>query len=687
MRTLRTSVFWFALLLVWMWPEPVSGYGTRKRVWSDSPPGWDKRAVELKLVEGSSARLQNGRLVSDRLSLDAVNTLLGQWPSAVLVRLCDATEKEIDAYTISLRRAQTYPVYDMNLWYRLELGESTSAAAAATALNALAEIEIAYPAPLPLPAPSVSTTTPNLEAWQTYANPAPGGIDTVFATGFPGGRGQGVAFCDIEYSWNLAHEDLSSASQALIGPAGTDPYNSREHGTAVLGQLAAVENNLGVRGLVDRATPGVAATFVGGFYRPASAITTAALALAPGDVILIEQQAAGPRYTGSGQNGLVPSEWIASVFQATSNAVAAGIVVVAAAGNGGENLDDSIYQGAFRREVRDSGAIVVGAGYPPGAGNDRARTSFSCYGSRLDVQGWGQGVATTGYGDLYNGGPDARYTRSFSGTSSATSMVAAAAIALQGIAQHATGLPLDPAEVRRVLTETGSPQQGNLAEPIGPRPDLRAAVQSLFPDTDQDGLLDRMESEFPGADQTHRFLADSDGDGLPDGREDANRNGVRDPWETSPCRADTDGDRVEDGLEQLAEPPTDPLDPADPAQVIDSDRDLLPVPLDPDDAQPDVDGDRFLDGYEWATVGSHGVTDSTLRPTLGDANGDGQVSNGDAFLVQRLFLGLIAPADPLFGLRGFCDTDTNRDGRISNIDGLVMQTFFLGVQPHLPAPR
>ena len=69
-----------------------------------------------------------------------------------------------------------------------------------------------------------------------------------------------------------------------------------------------------------------------------------------------------------------------------------------------------------------SGAIIVGAGAAPtaygGSDVDRSRLDFSNYGSRVDLQGWGEAVVTTGYGDLYNEHPDSNwdYTNSFSGT-------------------------------------------------------------------------------------------------------------------------------------------------------------------------------------------------------------------------------------------------------------------------------
>jgi large repetitive protein len=55
-----------------------------------------------------------------------------------------------------------------------------------------------------------------------------------------------------------------------------------------------------------------------------------------------------------------------------------------------------------------------------------------------------------------------------------------------------------------------------------------------------------------GANPTNPLVADTDGDGLLDGVEDANHNGVCDPGETNPNLKDTDGGGVDDGLELKA---------------------------------------------------------------------------------------------------------------------------------------
>ena len=99
----------------------------------------------------------------------------------------------------------------------------------------------------------------------------------------------------------------------------------------------------------------------------------------------------------------------------------------------------------------------------------------------MDLQGWGESVATAGYGALFDPG-DARqrYTAYFSGTSSASPIVAGAVAAVQG-ALLAQGMdPLAPAEIRELLVSTGTPQpEPDAQTPIGPLPNIAAALETL----------------------------------------------------------------------------------------------------------------------------------------------------------------------------------------------------------------
>ena len=318
--------------------------------------------------------------------------------------------------------------------------------------------------------------TPSFESYQGYLGAAPHGIDAP-AAWRRGVRGQGIWFADIEGGWNAKHEDLPGDRIQHAGGKYIDAPGWRAHGTAVLGEVVGVDNSKGVVGIA----PDVERVFTSsiGGTSVADAIDVAAEALRAGDVLLIELQGTGPR------GRYLPVEYWDDNFDAIEAATRRGVIVIEAAGNGAENLDHAAYRGKLERGKRDSGAIMVGAGGPPREGFvDRARLDFSNYGSRVDVQGWGRKVATLEYGDLQRCTgeeayyTDRHYTGEFSGTSSASPIVAGAAILVESFAKQ-RGQLLSPVQVRALLSRTGSPQTGNTQQRIGARPDLARALREL----------------------------------------------------------------------------------------------------------------------------------------------------------------------------------------------------------------
>lgn len=351
-------------------------------------------------------------------------------------------------------------------------------------LNRHGAVWKAYQAPQPVPA----AVSPNMEPCQGYLCSAPDGINAMVAWQYYGGQGEGVAVCDIEGDWNFTHQDLPS-----IMHFGGDRLGAgwKDHGTAVLGEIVAKPNGVGAAGIAPKAKPKVHSAVIGGLWNTAQAITNAANRMVAGDVILIELQGDHPA-TG----GFVAMQYWDDVYSAIRAATAKGITVVEAAGNGDQDFQLSVYAGSNLR--KDSGAIVVGAGVPPNnyydytvdanerytkMGVPRSRAWFSNYGKIVNLQGWGEHVTTLGYGDAQGGAQNKWYTHRFSGTSSASPIVTGAVACLQGIAMHEGSPPFTPAEVRKLLIATGTPQADDPVCPktqhIGPLPNLEKAIAAI----------------------------------------------------------------------------------------------------------------------------------------------------------------------------------------------------------------
>lgn len=370
---------------------------------------------------------------------------------------------------------------DLTLYGHIRTGPG-QAAALATALNRDPRVELAYLAPVPVPPPEdLDPVTPDLTGEQGWAGPAPVGVGGQEALRWPGGRGENVAVADLEYAWDDTHEDLEATVGALTWGVAEPVYDY--HGTGVLGMLFAGDNGYGVTGMVPDAEPLVVYPFVDSqTYSLPAAVEAAASLLDAGDVLLIEQQ-----IVANGTYAPVSAD--PATFDAIALAVAKGIVVVEPAANGSQDLDDPAWLGWFDRDVRDCGSILVGGGASP-TGWAPAREwplGGSSFGSRVDVQGWYDSIATTmnlglgsGFTDLFLGDGDPRqgYTSQFGGTSGAAPMVAGVAAILQSVSVALHGRPLDPLDLRALLVSTGTPQPPQ-SEHIGPLPDLRRALNAL----------------------------------------------------------------------------------------------------------------------------------------------------------------------------------------------------------------
>lgn len=379
----------------------------------------------------------------------------------------ESDAKRISGRTSSVKNLRT--IYKVNGAF----SDRSEALQLATKFEALpivryCSFESADPVAPPADIPPV---TPDFRPLQTYfaANP---GVNMDFAHGM-GLIGTGIRIRDVEYGNNRQHEEFEDNEGIQLGPDMTISDDATpayvDHGTAVTGIMCADNGAYGISGLSYDATEFLMfPEWQQSGYNRNLAITRSIENSQAGDVILFEMQTGGQT-----TQGYVPQEYNAISWDLTKAATDAGIIIVAAAGNGNQNLDATFYSAYMSRG--DSGAIIVGGGTPDINHN---KIWYSTYGSRVDVQGWADNVYATGYGTAANIGGDynQQYTI-FSGTSSATPVVAGCVVALQQYHFEQTGEYMTPQAIRTLLKETGIAQ--GTGGHIGPLPDMEAAITLL----------------------------------------------------------------------------------------------------------------------------------------------------------------------------------------------------------------
>jgi subtilisin family serine protease len=356
----------------------------------------------LKWTEGTHIRARNGIFVFDPSALspseqellnraqldyntiarelDLVNQLFSSDPELQFQPMFQRPEADLEKEKEEGKRESGEELADLNLYFYVmvkKIGFSETEKLI-DQLNALTSVEIAYPQRIPFPAAmDIPPTTPDFRLVQSYLEPAPQGIDAFYAWAFRAGKGDFAQVIDIETGWHLNHEDLPD-ERALTHNHGWH-WAYHDHGTAVLGILAAQDNGFGITGIVPRTALGVDSPVAAiPPYDVPGAINRAAAALPRGGIVLIEQH-----YPFGPSGSWVPVEDSQGDFDAIRNATARGIIVVEAAGNGGRDLNVPFFRGRFDRTVRDSGAILVGAGMPYTGQPE----GFSNFGRRVDVHG------------------------------------------------------------------------------------------------------------------------------------------------------------------------------------------------------------------------------------------------------------------------------------------------------------
>ncbi|MBZ4221560.1 S8 family serine peptidase [Bacillus wiedmannii] len=312
---------------------------------------------------------------------------------------------------------------------------------------------------------------------QGYLEAAPYGINAPFAWGVQGGKGSDVTFVDMEYGWLLNHEDLVHQNIELMSGINIDQHVG--HGTSVLGIVSSEDNKIGNIGIAPKAKAKVISQIRdNGQYNTADAILSAVNQLEAGDVLLLEAQAS---FDGYGDKYL-PVEVQPDIFDAIRAGTDKGVVIIEAGANGWNDLDQFKDRNGKQisnrnsKDFKDSGAIMVGAG---SSSFPHERMWFSNYGSRIDVYGWGENVDTTTAEQSRSAVN--LYTSSFSGTSSASPIIAGAATLVQSIAKKNLGKPYRPSELRAILSNhnTGTKSKDPYSDKIGVLPDLKSILVNL----------------------------------------------------------------------------------------------------------------------------------------------------------------------------------------------------------------
>ena len=417
----------------------------------------------------------------ERLQVGPWDRLVGDFPGIRLVPLYTSVDpKQLRSMAEEAARLdQDYQPPNLLTYFAIDCPPGVDPEALAKTLSSWRSVQAAYVEAGPTPPPMVNGPANPRYPNQGYLGTAPGGIDASYAWGYAGGDGAGMGFVDCEQGWTLNHEDLQAAGITLISGVNTAYFG---HGTAVLGEVTAVDNTIGDVGIV----PHVAARVISQFrpaFNTSDAIIAATASMSYGDVLLLEAQ------TTVGSSGYLPVETETATFDAIRLATSLGVVVVEAGGNGSNNLDAFTDAGGNQvlnrssSAFKDSGAIMVGAA---SSTTPHSRLSFSNYGSRIDCYGWGGNIDTTG--DGWTGNLTTTYTGSFAGTSGASPIVAGAAVAVQGLVQASRGYRFSPRQLRALLTTpANSTASANPStDLIGVMPNLRAIIQgntlNLAPD-------------------------------------------------------------------------------------------------------------------------------------------------------------------------------------------------------------
>jgi hypothetical protein len=222
--------------------------------------------IIVKFTEKHKIRLEQNQLVHRSNESDSIatketgdiNQLLRNM-RANPSRLFNQTEQALDDQKLQGEALSHQELEDLNSYYLITLNglAKQDIEALIDQLNRSNLVEIAYPPSMPsLPVigtpADVAPVTPQFSNQQGYLDAAPGGTNARWAWTNPpfnaNSRGNGIRLTDIEFGWNLQHEDLGFANGDLLNLNSAD----NAHGTAVLGEIIGADNAYGVTGIASQ---------------------------------------------------------------------------------------------------------------------------------------------------------------------------------------------------------------------------------------------------------------------------------------------------------------------------------------------------------------------------------------------------------------------------------------------------
>ena len=347
------------------------------------------------------------------------------------------------------------------------------------------KVELAYIETGSVIPPSLAEVRNPLSIYQGYLEPAPNGIDAIYAWGKEGGYGKGLKFIDIEQGWNLDPEKFSVETFPFTG---INYPVFGEHGEAILGVILKHHNSDGCKGIAPKSNGYLISQWrPDGSFNTADAIMAAVSILEFGDIILLEAQI----YESTGSERLWPVEIQNAVYDVIRLATTLGITVIEAAGNGkkafgdGNDLDNYTNISGKKplnrssMDFKDSRAILVAAASDA---LPHKKIRHSNFGNRIDCYAWGERVSTAGAQlDSTEMAIDL-YRKKINGTSSAAAIIAGAAIIVQSITESYHHFRLSPKQMRQILSNDslGTPSaNGRYVDRLGVMPDLKKIIEYI----------------------------------------------------------------------------------------------------------------------------------------------------------------------------------------------------------------